>query len=64
MLQGKDNLFCLGIECPIRSTCLRYSHGLVVMENDGTTDRFIRKCTNQKKFVQDSQNVNQDVNRI
>lgn len=24
---------------------------------DGTLDKYIRKCTNQKRFVQDSNNV-------
>lgn len=63
MLQGRADMYCFGIECPIRKSCLRYSKGLVAMENDGTTDKFIRKCTRQRRFLQDENNVNQDSRR-
>lgn len=57
-------MYCFGIECPIRKSCLRYSKCLVTTENDGTTDKFIRKCTRQRGFVQDENNINRDSKRL
>lgn len=64
MLQGSVDMYCFGIECPIRKSCLRYSKCLVTTENDGTTDKFIRKCTRQRGFVQDENNINRDSKRL
>ena len=48
-----DKVFCAGIECPVKNTCMRYTKGLGVTMYEGTSDTFIRKCTNQKKYMQD-----------
>jgi len=55
--------YCMGIKCPIKKQCLRYTRGLVATENDGTEDKYMRNCTNQKKYVQDSNNINNDSKR-
>jgi len=47
----------MGVHCSIKNQCLRYTKGLGVTMYDGTNDRFVRKCTNQKMYVQDSNNV-------
>ena len=52
-MKMKGNTYCMGIECPVRNRCLRYTSGIDAKINDGTLDKFERKCTNQKKFVQD-----------
>ena len=52
--------FCMGVKCPIKKQCLRYTKGLVATESDGTKDKFIRSCTNQKKYLQDGETVNKD----
>lgn len=52
-----SNLYCMGVQCPVKKQCLRYTQGKVAMVTDGTTDAYLRKCTNQKKFIQDSNNV-------
>ena len=31
---------------------------------DGTEDKYMRNCTSQKKYIQDSNNVNNDSKRI
>lgn len=31
---------------------------------DGTKDTYIRHCTNQKKFLQDDKNINQDSKKV
>ena len=43
---------CMGVECPTKNQCLRYTHG--------GTKRTIRKCTNGKKFLQDKSRINKD----
>lgn len=52
--------YCMGIKCPIKKQCLRYTKGLVVTEGDGTKDKYVRNCTNQRKFLQDDKNINPD----
>ena len=54
---GMAKIWCMGIECPIKNRCIRYTKGLEVMVYDGTKDRYMRHCTNQKKYVQDEDNV-------
>lgn len=44
------NTYCMGIECPVRNRCLRYTSGIDAKINDGTLDKFERKCTNQKSL--------------
>lgn len=53
MIKTKSNTYCMGIECPVRNSCLRYTSGIDAKINDGTLDKFVRKCTNQKKFIRD-----------
>ena len=45
------NISCLGAECPVRNTCKRYT---------GRKGVGIRKCTNQRGFVQDESKINGD----
>ena len=53
---NKDK-YCIGIQCPVKCQCKRYTHGVRLQVNDGTTARFMRKCTNQKQFIQDEDNI-------
>lgn len=58
----KSHIFCKGDECPIRNQCLRYT------KRDDVTNciggySVIRKCTQQKRFLQDESRVNQDSKR-
>jgi hypothetical protein len=50
-------VYCMGIECPIKKQCLRYNDGLRATVSDGTRDKYLRKCTSQKKYIQDENNV-------
>jgi len=47
----------MGVECSVRNQCLCYTDGIGATIYDGTLDKYIRKCTNQKRFMQDSKNV-------
>jgi hypothetical protein len=47
----------MGIHCPIKNQCLRYTRGVEAVITDGTTAKFFRRCTNQKKFIQDEAKV-------
>ena len=58
-----SKVFCMGAECPAKNTCIRYTKGLVAKMYDEVQDRFIRKCTNQKKYIQDSEKINKDSKR-
>ena len=53
----KDDMYCMGVQCPIKTQCLRYTDGIKDIIEDGTTVKFFRKCTNQKKFLQDSTKI-------
>lgn len=59
-----SKVFCKGIECPVKKTCVRYTKGLVAAMYDGTEDRYIRRCTNQKKYMQDGETINKDSKRL
>ena len=52
-METKGNVYCMGIQCPVKNQCLRYTSGIGATMYDGTLDKFVRKCTNQKMFVQD-----------
>lgn len=53
--------YCIGAECAVKNTCLRYTEGRNLIVGDGCDSAtFIRKCTQQKKYVQDIYNVNND----
>ncbi len=47
----KNEIGCLGAECTIKTQCLRYTT---------YQGEKIRKCNNQRKFVQDTNNINGD----
>jgi len=53
----RSNEYCMGIHCPIKNQCLRYTRGVEAVITDGTTAKFFRRCTNQKKFIQDEAKV-------
>lgn len=53
----KGNVYCMGIQCSVKNQCLRYTSGVGAAMYDGTLDRFVRKCTNQKKFLQDESRI-------
>lgn len=53
-------IYCKGIECPVKKTCKRYTNGLGVTMYDGTSDTFIRKCTNLRRYLQDRTKINND----
>lgn len=53
-------IYCMGSECSVRHTCLRYTQrkiGINSTEGGYTT---IRKCTNQRRYLQDESTCNQD----
>lgn len=56
-MKTKGNVYCMGIQCPVKNQCLRYTSGIGATMHDGTLDKFVRKCTNQKKFLQDEARV-------
>lgn len=54
---AKGYIFCMGVHCSIKNQCLRYTQGLGATMYDGTLDSYVRKCTNQRMFVQDLNNI-------
>ena len=56
-METKGNVYCMGIQCPVKNQCLRYTSGIGATMRDGTLDKFVRKCTNQKMYMQDEENV-------
>ena len=63
-IKMNGNIYCMGIKCPIKTQCLRYTKGLGATMYDGTKDTYIRNCTNQKKFLQDSETINNDSKKM
>lgn len=55
--------YCMGETCPIRNQCLRYTSGRNATFQDWCDAKFVRHCTNQRLFMQDENNVNQDSKR-
>lgn len=51
----KKMVFCMGVECPVRNTCKRYT-----THNQAP---IIRKCSNQRRYLQDRSKVNEDSSR-
>ena len=51
------NVYCKGIQCPVKNRCLKYTSriGGALNTIGGYTE--IRKCTNQKLYVQDKDNI-------
>lgn len=52
--------YCLGAECSVKHTCLRFTSFKGMLVKDGDGGCVIRKCTLQKKYLQDVNNVNND----
>ena len=50
-----EGINCLGVECPIKNQCLRYTQ-----KRDG---KQMRKCRNEKMFLQDESKINGDSRR-
>lgn len=57
IMKREGKVYCMGIQCSIRNQCLRYTEGLGATLYDGIKDTFVRKCTNQRLFVQDTNNI-------
>lgn len=57
-MTDKDNIYCLGTQCPVKKQCLRYTNGIGIAGQF----RFIRKCTNQKWYVQDKDKIVKSIN--
>ena len=55
-------LYCKGEECPIKNQCQRYTKRGTVTQCIGGYNE-IRKCTLQKRFLQDPDRVNPDSKR-
>lgn len=53
-------IYCMGFECSVKHTCLRYTNGLGAEVSDKEEKQFIFKCTRQKRYIQDKNNVNTD----
>ena len=56
-------VYCMGHECSVKNTCKRYTYGLGVTVFDGCDVKFLRKCTSQKKYMQDESKINEDGKR-
>lgn len=56
-------VYCMGHECSVKNTCLRYTSGLGATVYDGCEDRYMRKCTSQRRYMQDERKVNEDGKR-
>jgi hypothetical protein len=48
---GAGFWYCMGVECPVRRQCRRYTEGVELEVTDGVREVFNRKCTSQKAFV-------------
>lgn len=55
----KTNVFCQGDECSVKNTCLRYTHRGDYTNCIGGYS-VMRKCTQQKRYIQDESKVNKD----
>lgn len=53
-------VYCMGHQCTVKNTCKRYTHGLNVTVSDGCNEKFMRKCTLRKRYVQDETRINED----
>lgn len=55
-----EKKYCLGVHCPVKNTCKRHTQRTddAFRESDA-----MRKCTNQKKYVQDRERINPDSKR-
>lgn len=55
-------IYCRGVECPIKNTCLRYT-GYNHINSCVGGYTLMRKCTNQKRYIQDENKINTDSKR-
>ena len=60
-MQEKTRIFCRGEECPIRNTCLRFTKKSETTSCIGGYT-VMRKCTLQRRYIQDERFVNNDGN--
>jgi len=51
-------IYCKGEQCSVKNTCERYTK-----RDKNSSDGVIRKCTSQKRYVQDADKVNDDGKR-
>jgi len=58
-MANKDNTYCIGIQCPVKRQCLRYTKRVAAGHYG-----FIRKCTNQRLYVQDKDKIVESINNI
>jgi hypothetical protein len=56
----KNDIFCMGVQCPVKKQCLRYTKRIDTAGHCG----FIRKCTNQRLYVQDKDKIVESINNI
>lgn len=58
----KTKIFCKGDECSVKNTCQRYTKRNSVTSCIGGFT-IIRKCTMQKRYIQDENEINIDSKR-
>jgi len=58
-METNTRIFCKGEECSVKHTCLRYTRRNSVTSCVGGYS-VIRKCTQQKRYIQDESKVNKD----
>lgn len=58
MKQMNDKqVYCIGRQCSVKNQCIRYTHKANARNECETPYRVISKCTNQKLYVQDKDNI-------
>lgn len=57
-------IYCKGIACPVKSTCLRFTKYINCEMNCVGGYTVMRMCTNQKRYVQDVCRINTDSKRL
>lgn len=58
-MKKEKRMFCKGEQCSVKHTCLRYTRRNSVTSCVGGYS-VIRKCTLQKRYLQDESKVNKD----
>lgn len=58
-MKREIRVFCQGIECPVRNTCLRYTK-YAERHTCGCEYQIVFKCRNQRHYLQDESRVNTD----
>lgn len=57
------HILCVGVHCSVKNTCLRYTKSRTTEVDDGTIFKIVRNCTNQRMYMQDENNINNDSKR-